>query len=83
MATPQAAVALVAQITFSAIAYFVPNIRCMLWMISCLPAIAGCVIVHVVDHVEQRGAALAGIYMLGFYNVSWVSFELSLCSSLY
>lgn len=73
MATPQAAVALIAQVSFSAIAYWVPNIRCFLWMLSCLPAIAGCVIIHVVDHVKYRGVALAGIYMLGFYNVSWVS----------
>ncbi|GAA5957215.1 hypothetical protein JCM3765_000393, partial [Sporobolomyces pararoseus] len=80
MATPQAAVALIAQVTFSAIAYFVPNIRCLLWMISCLPAIAGCVIIRCVDHVAQRGVALAGIYMLGFYNVSWV-LALSLATS--
>jgi hypothetical protein len=46
MATPQAAVALVAQVILSTIAYFVPNIRCALWMFACLPALAGAVIVH-------------------------------------
>ena len=46
MATPQAAVALVAQVILSVIAYFVPNIRCALWMFACLPALAGAVIVH-------------------------------------
>ncbi|GAA6062584.1 hypothetical protein JCM10212_004179 [Sporobolomyces blumeae] len=80
MATPQAAVALVAQVSFSIVAYYVPNIRCLLWMISCVPAIVGCVLIHVLDHVTQRGACLAGVYLLGFYNVSWV-LALSLATS--
>lgn len=46
MATPQAAVALVAQVILSAIAYFVPNIRCLLWMLACLPALAGAIMIH-------------------------------------
>ncbi|GAA6003268.1 hypothetical protein JCM10207_001834 [Rhodosporidiobolus poonsookiae] len=80
MATPQAAVALVAQIAFSALAYFKPNIRSLLWVLSCLPALVGAVMIHVLDHVKQRGAALAGVYLMGWYNVSWV-LALSLATS--
>jgi hypothetical protein len=46
MATPQAAVALVGQVMLSAIAFFVPNVRCALWMLACLPALAGAVMIH-------------------------------------
>lgn len=45
LATPQAAVALVSQVILSIIAYFVPNIRCLLWMLSCLPALAGSIMI--------------------------------------
>lgn len=46
MATPQAAVALVAQVVLSLMALYIPNIRCLLWMLSCLPALAGAIMVH-------------------------------------
>ncbi|RSH93490.1 hypothetical protein EHS25_007846 [Saitozyma podzolica] len=77
MATPQAAVALVAQVVLSLMALYIPNIRCLLWMLSCLPALAGAIMVHVLDSQIQRQAALAGVYLMGFYNVPWV-----LCLSL-
>ncbi|OCF71005.1 hypothetical protein I204_08241 [Kwoniella mangroviensis CBS 8886] len=77
MATPQAAVAFVAQVVLSSIVLFVPNIRCLLWMLSCLPALAGAIMVHTIDRVAHRHAALTGVYLMGFYNVPWV-----LCLSL-
>jgi hypothetical protein len=46
MATPQAAVALVVQVVLSLMALYIPNIRCLLWMLSCLPALAGAIMVH-------------------------------------
>ncbi|KAL2848519.1 major facilitator superfamily domain-containing protein [Aspergillus pseudoustus] len=72
MATPQAAVAMVAQALFTAIAFFVPHIRCLLWVLSSLIAMAGAIIVHVVDSTTQRNVSLAGVYIMGFYNVPWV-----------
>lgn len=39
-------VALIAQVVLSTIALFVPNIRSLLWALSTLPAIAGCVMIH-------------------------------------
>lgn len=72
MATPQAAVAMVAQTVFTAIAFFVPNVRCLLWVVSSLVALAGAVMVHVLDASTQRNASLAGLYLMGFYNTPWV-----------
>ncbi|KAJ5618004.1 Major facilitator superfamily domain general substrate transporter [Penicillium hordei] len=72
LATPQAAVAMVAQAVFTTIAFFVPNIRCLLWVISSLIAMAGAIVVHLMDPTTQRNASLAGIYIMGFYNVPWV-----------
>jgi len=46
MATPQAGVAFVAQVICTALAYFVPNIRCVLWTLSSLPALAGAIMIH-------------------------------------
>jgi hypothetical protein len=46
MATPQAAVAFVAQIIATAFTFLVPNIRCLLWVLSCFPALAGSVMIH-------------------------------------
>jgi hypothetical protein len=46
MATPQAAVAFVAQIIATAITFLVPNVRCLLWVLSCFPALAGAVMIH-------------------------------------
>lgn len=45
MATPQAAVAFVAQIVFTTLAYFIPNIRCLLWILSTFPALAGAIMI--------------------------------------
>lgn len=36
--------------------------------------------IAVLDHETQRGASLAGVYLLGFYNTSWV-LALSLATS--
>lgn len=71
MATPQAAVALGCGIIVTTICIFVENIRCLLWCLSCLPALAGAVMVNQIDPTDNRGAALAGIYLMGFYNVPW------------
>lgn len=46
MATPQAAVALVAQVFCTTLAFFIPNIRCILWVVGTLPALAGAVMIH-------------------------------------
>ncbi|KAJ0420118.1 major facilitator superfamily domain-containing protein [Aspergillus carlsbadensis] len=72
MATPQAAVAMVAQALFTTIALFIPNIRCLLWVVSSLVAMGGAIIVHVADPTTQRNLSLAGVYIMGFYNVPWV-----------
>lgn len=72
MATPQAAVAMVAQAICATLALFIPNIRCLLWVITSLIAMAGAIIVHVVDQTTQRDVSLAGVYIMGFYNVPWV-----------
>ncbi|KAI5478190.1 hypothetical protein MNV49_005357 [Pseudohyphozyma bogoriensis] len=72
MATPQAAVAIIAQVCLTTIALYVPNIRCLLWFLSCLPALVGAILIHVLNHVTQRPAALAGVYLMGFYNPPFV-----------
>jgi hypothetical protein len=72
MATPQAAVAMAAQALFTTIALFTPNIRCLLWVVSSLIAMAGAIIVHVADPTTQRNLSLAGVYIMGSYNVPWV-----------
>ncbi|KAF3019854.1 hypothetical protein E8E14_013443 [Neopestalotiopsis sp. 37M] len=72
LATPQAAVAFIAQSTLSILVLYLSNIRCLIWVFSCLPALAGALMIHLVDHSTQRGTALAGVYLMGFYNVSWV-----------
>lgn len=46
MASPQAAVAIVAQVTATVIMLYVPNVRCIIWVLSTLPAIAGTVMIH-------------------------------------
>lgn len=80
MATPQAAVAMVASALLTAISHRVPNMRCIFWAISGLTGLAGAVMVHSLDVAVHRNASLAGVYLMGFYNVPWV-FMLSLCSS--
>lgn len=80
MATPQAAVAMVAGATLTAISHFVQNLRCLFWIVSALIGLAGAVMVHTLDIDERRDASLAGVYIMGFYNVPWV-FMLSLNSS--
>ncbi|CAI7657730.1 unnamed protein product [Penicillium pancosmium] len=72
MATPQAAVAMVAQALFTTITFFVPNVRCLLWVTSSLIAMGGAIIVKLADPITQRNASLAGVYIMGFYNVPWV-----------
>jgi len=72
LATPQAAVAMVAQASFTLLAWFVPHIRCLLWVISSCVGLAGAVMVHLLDPTTQRNASLAGVYIMGFYNVPWV-----------
>lgn len=80
MATPQAAVAMVAGVTLTAVSYKVPNVRCILWIFSSIVGMIGAIMVHVLDVETQRNASLAGVYLMGFYNVPWV-FMLSLSSS--
>lgn len=80
MATPQAAVAMLAAALLSAISLKVPNVRCVFWVLSALVGMAGAIMVHALDVESQRAASLAGVYIMGFYNVPWI-FMLSLCSS--
>ncbi|KAH7244925.1 major facilitator superfamily domain-containing protein [Fusarium solani] len=80
MATPQAAVAMVAQASMTAVTLFVPNMRCIFWVISSAIAMVGAIMVKTLDPVANRDASLAGVYLMGFYNVSWVM-ALSLQSS--
>lgn len=72
LAAPQAAVGIVAQVLLALLAYCIRNIRCLLWILGTLPALAGAVIIHVVDVDTQRYVALGGVYLMGFYNVGWV-----------
>lgn len=46
LASPQGVVALVSQVSASLIALYVPNIRCLLWVLSCIPALVGVIIVR-------------------------------------
>ncbi|KAJ5116943.1 Major facilitator superfamily domain general substrate transporter [Penicillium angulare] len=72
LATPQAAVAMVAQALITALTFYVPNIRCLLWVLSSLIAMAGAIMVHVINQEANCNASLAGVYIMGFYNVPWV-----------
>lgn len=80
MATPQAAVAMVTGATFTAVSYKVPNVRCILWIFSAIVGMIGAVMVHILDVETNRNASLAGVYLMGFYNVPRV-FMLSMSSS--
>jgi hypothetical protein len=80
MATSQAAVAMISQAILTAITFFVPDLRCIFWMVSSLLGLSGALMVHLLDIETQRDASLAGVYLMGFYNVPWV-FMLSLSSS--
>ncbi|KAI1614162.1 hypothetical protein EDD36DRAFT_464013 [Exophiala viscosa] len=72
LAAPQAAVGIAGQVIFSILAYYIPNTRCLWWMIGTLPALVGAVIIHTVDVNTQRTVALGGVYLMGFYNVGFV-----------
>lgn len=72
LAAPQAAVGIAAQVLLALLAYYIQNIRCLLWIVGTLPALAGAIIIHVVDVDAQRYVALGGVYLMGFYNVAWV-----------
>ncbi|KAF4498669.1 allantoate permease [Fusarium agapanthi] len=80
MATPQAAVAMISQAILTTIAFFIPNLRCIFWIFGALMGLVGAVMVHSLDVATQRDASLAGVYLMGFYNVPWV-FLISLSSS--
>jgi hypothetical protein len=80
MATPQAAVAMISQAILTTIAFFIPNLRCIFWIFGALMGLVGAVMVHSLNVATQRDASLAGVYLMGFYNVPWV-FLLSLSSS--
>lgn len=80
MATPQAAVAMVSQAILTVISLYVPNLRCIFWISGAIVGLAGAAMVHTLDVQTQRAASLAGVYLMGFYNVPWV-FMLSLQSS--
>lgn len=68
MATPQAAVAMIIGVTFSLLAYKIPNIRCLLWVTSSCIALVGAVMLHTLDPVKDRAACLAGVYMMGTHT---------------
>ncbi|KXH59390.1 major facilitator superfamily transporter [Colletotrichum salicis] len=80
MATPQAAVAMVAGVVLTTISMFVQNLRCLFWIFSAIVGLIGAVMVHTLDINQSRNASLACVYIMGFYNVPWV-FMLSLNSS--
>lgn len=46
MASPQAALAIVAQVSATVIMLYVRNVRCLIWVISVFPAIAGTVMIR-------------------------------------
>lgn len=46
MVAPNAAVTLVAQVSCTALAFFIPNTRCLLWVLATLPALASTVMIH-------------------------------------
>lgn len=46
LASPQGVVALISQVAASLIALYAPNIRCLLWVLSCIPALVGVIIVR-------------------------------------
>ncbi|KAF5001924.1 hypothetical protein FDECE_10805 [Fusarium decemcellulare] len=72
LATPQAAISMVAQASFSAITLYVPNTRCLFWVISSCIAMIGAIMVHVLDAQLYRNASLAGVYLMGFYNAPFI-----------
>ncbi|RSL84597.1 hypothetical protein CEP51_003800 [Fusarium floridanum] len=72
LATPQAAVAMVAQAGFSAVTLYVPNLRCLFWVLSACLAMVGAIMVHVLDAEVYRNASLAGVYLMGFYNPPFI-----------
>lgn len=80
MATPQAAVAMVSGAVLTAITFWLPNMRCIFWVMASLIGMVGAIMVHTLDVESNRDASLAGVYIMGFYNVPWV-FMLSLSSS--
>ncbi|KAH7316931.1 major facilitator superfamily domain-containing protein [Stachybotrys elegans] len=80
MATPQAAVAMISGAALTAITFWVPNMRCIFWVVAAIIGMVGAILVHTLDVSTQRDASLAGVYIMGFYNVPWV-FGLSLSSS--
>ncbi|KAL4876955.1 major facilitator superfamily domain-containing protein [Aspergillus karnatakaensis] len=80
MATPQAAVAMVAQASMTAITLFVPNLRCFFWVLASAVAMAGAIMIKTINPVTHPEASLAGVYLMGFYNAPWVM-VLSLQSS--
>ncbi|KAL1873618.1 hypothetical protein VTK73DRAFT_805 [Phialemonium thermophilum] len=80
MATPQAAVAMVSQAILTTISFFKPNLRCIFWVFGSVMGMIGAVMLHSLNVETQRNASLAGVYLMGFYNVPWV-FLLSLSSS--
>lgn len=45
LASPQGVVVLVSQVAASLIALYVPNVRCLLWVLSCIPALIGVIII--------------------------------------
>lgn len=71
MASPQAAVAMGGGIIVTALCMWIENIRCLLWVLSTLPALVGSIMVNKIKPTENRQAALAGVYLMGFYNVPW------------
>lgn len=46
MSAPQAAVAIVAQVVATVIMLYVPRTRCIIWVLSTFPALAGAAMIH-------------------------------------
>ncbi|KAM5468272.1 hypothetical protein MauCBS54593_005013 [Microsporum audouinii] len=80
LAAPQGVVALTAQVGAALLALYIPNLRCLLWVLSCFPSLAGILVVRYVSVLENRIAALMGVYLTGFYNIAW-TMALSLVAS--
>ena len=80
MATSQAAVAMVASATLTAISTYVPKVRCLFRIFGATMDSIGAVMVHILHSSETRNADLAGVCPMGLYNVPLV-FTLSISSS--
>ncbi|RAQ99514.1 asparagine synthase [Stemphylium lycopersici] len=80
LAAPQGGIALVVQVAASIATLYMTDSRCLLWILSCIPAFIGVLMIRLVPVSTHRNTALMGLYLTGFYNTSWVM-AMSLVSS--